>query len=201
MSQGADVASTRAATTRIDRSARNVRTSAAVAAATAAVNTVPRLARITLGLNRSVRRIGDEERVGTRAVGRPQDRAQVAGLLDGFEHDHEGIGGQAKRSEVAGGCRTIARMPSDRAPKATLPNAVARRSRSGRRASSRRRTADSASADRTSSGATNASSTSMPASSARRPRGPRRRSLALAGPALADRAGWPRPEVVDWPGW
>ena len=50
---------------------------------------------MAFGLNRSVRGVGGDHGVGAGAVGGPQDRPEVAGLLDALDDDDERLRGEA----------------------------------------------------------------------------------------------------------
>ena len=122
-------ASTRAATSRTPRSAQPVERPPAVgAAATGSAKIVPRLARIAFGLNRSVRGVGGDHRVGAGAVGGPQDRAEVARLLDGLDDDDERrpAASAQRRRAPSTATRTTATTPSDRSPNASLAMTASR---------------------------------------------------------------------------
>ena len=114
-------ASTRVVTMRTSWARSQARTSSLEAAATGSAKTVPALARMTLGLARSVRGEAAMTAVRAGAVGAAQDRADVARLLDAFEDDEQRVVGQGQRVRgPAPARRTTATRPSDRSPKASL---------------------------------------------------------------------------------
>ena len=112
--------------------------------------------------------IGGDQAAGTGSVGRPQDRPEVARLLDRLDDDDERLIGHRDKDSrlVESGTRTIATTPSDRLPNATFAMTSAIRGSAFVPAINSRRTASSASAVLTSSSQTNASTISMPLSSA-----------------------------------
>ena len=66
-------------------------------------------------------RRGGDERVGAGAVGRAQDRAEVAGLLDALDDDDERVRRERQVGRARGrGIRTTATSPSARSPKASF---------------------------------------------------------------------------------
>ena len=128
-------ASTRAATSRMPRPRASVEdVCRTAAAATGSVKIVPRLARIAFGLKRSVRGSAAITASRAGAVGGPQDRAEVAGLLDALDDDDERLVGQASRPSSAG-----RRRPDDRddAVRPVAERELARGRRLGHRASGR----------------------------------------------------------------
>ena len=79
--------------------------SSSVASTTGSVKTAPVEARIAFGFQGSAWRLGDDERVGARRLGRARHRAEVAGLLD------------PDRDEVERAVRAAARGAAPRRPR------------------------------------------------------------------------------------
>ena len=114
-------ASTRAATIRISRSRSQSMTADVGPLATGTANTVPTLARIAFGLNRSVR----GEAATTASTPAPSALRSAAPRFPGFSTASRtrtsGSAGRTRSASSNEGTRTTARTPSARSPNASRP--------------------------------------------------------------------------------
>ena len=97
------------------------RTAALRPAATGSAKIVPERGADRVGVEQVGARVGDDDGVRARGVGRAQHRAEVARLLDALEHDDERIRRQhaGEASSDRSGMRTVATSPSERSPYAS----------------------------------------------------------------------------------